>query len=424
MKRWDGASCSDIIHLDELNGPPTPSRRLRKPPMEKVDFEHRTRLVFGNGEIARLGNIGKELGAGRALVVSDSGVVTAGHFARGVAALCEAGIEVAAFHGVKENPSTVEVDAGLEVARQFKPDLLIGLGGGSSMDCAKGINFLYSCGGRMEDYWGVGKATGEMLPMIAVPTTAGTGSEAQSFALISHADTHAKMACGDRRAACRVALLDPELTLTQPPRVTALTGIDAISHALESYVTRRRNPLSICYSRQAWQLLSVGFPAVLDDPNDLAPRGQMQLGAFFAGLAIETSMLGAAHALANPLTAQFNVTHGQAVGLMLPHVVRFNASRSSDVNAWYAELWRDVAHTPLGRVVGAGLSPFDALASYVKTLAGTAGLHTELTSFGVTESDVSKLAVDATKQWTGNFNPCPLQEGDFRQLYIEALGTP
>jgi len=391
--------------------------------MEKVDFEHRTRLVFGNGEIARLGTIASELGGSRALVVSDSGVVMAGHFARGVAALETAGLEVAAFHGVKENPSTVEVDAGLEVARQFKPDLLVGLGGGSSMDCAKGINFLYSCGGRMEDYWGVGKATGEMLPMIAVPTTAGTGSEAQSFALISQADTHAKMACGDRRAACRVALLDPELTMTQPTRVTALTGIDAISHALESYVTRRRNPLSICYSRQAWQLLSHGFPVVLDDPQNVEARGQMQLGAFFAGLAIETSMLGAAHALANPLTAQFNVTHGQAVGLMLPHVVRFNASRSSDVNAWYAELWRDVAHTPLGRVVGAGLSPFDALASYVKNLAGTAGLHTELASCGITENDVSKLAVDATKQWTGNFNPCPLQEGDFRQLYIEALGN-
>jgi alcohol dehydrogenase len=391
--------------------------------MEKVDFEHRTRLVFGSGEIARLGAIARELGGSRALVVSDPGVVTAGHFGRGVASLEAAGLEVAPFHGVKENPSTAEVASGLEVARQFQPDLLIGLGGGSSMDCAKGINFLYSCGGRMEDYWGVGKATADMLPMIAVPTTAGTGSEAQSFALISQVDTHTKMACGDRRAACRVALLDPELTVTQPPRVTALTGVDAVSHALESYVTSRRNPLSICYSRQAWQLLSHGFPAVLDNPTDLEARGQVQLGAFFAGLAIETSMLGAAHALANPLTAQFNVTHGQAVGLMLPHVVRFNASRSPAVHSWYSELWRDVAHSSLGKSV-AQHDPIDSLAIYVQHLASRAGLHTELASCGVTANDVSKLAVDATKQWTGNFNPCPLQEGDFRQLYIEALGNP
>jgi alcohol dehydrogenase len=291
------------------------------------------------------------------------------------------------------------------------------------MDCAKGINFIYSCGGRMEDYWGVGKATADMLPMIAVPTTAGTGSEAQSFALISQVDTHTKMACGDRRAACRVALLDPELTVTQPPRVTSLTGIDAVSHALESYVTRRRNPLSICYSRQAWQLLSSGFPAVLDNPTDIEARGQVQLGAFFAGLAIETSMLGAAHALANPLTAQFNVTHGQAVGLMLPHVVRFNAARSPEVNNWYAELWRDVAHSSLGKSIAQN-DPIDSLAIYVQHLASRAGLHTELTSCGVTANDVSKLAVDATKQWTGNFNPCPLQERDFRQLYVEALGSP
>jgi alcohol dehydrogenase len=391
--------------------------------MEKVDFEHRTRLVFGTGEIARLGAIALELGGSRALVVSDSGVVTAGHFGRGVASLEAAGLKVAAFHGVKENPSTAEVAAGLEVAHQFKPDLLIGLGGGSSMDCAKGINFIYSCGGRMEDYWGVGKATADMLPMIAVPTTAGTGSEAQSFALISQVDTHTKMACGDRRAACRVALLDPELTVTQPPRVTSLTGIDAVSHALESYVTRRRNPLSICYSRQAWQLLSSGFPAVLDNPTDIEARGQVQLGAFFAGLAIETSMLGAAHALANPLTAQFNVTHGQAVGLMLPHVVRFNAARSPEVNNWYAELWRDVAHSSLGKSIAQN-DPIDSLAIYVQHLASRAGLHTELTSCGVTADDVSKLAVDATKQWTGNFNPCPLQERDFRQLYVEALGSP
>lgn len=392
--------------------------------MEKVDFEHRTRLVFGSGEIARLGAVARELGGSRALVVSDSGVVAAGHFGRGVESLEAAGVQVAAFHGVKENPSTAEVDAGLTVARQFRPDLLIGLGGGSSLDCAKGINFLYSCGGRMEDYWGVGKATADMLPMIAVPTTAGTGSEAQSFALISQADTHTKMACGDRRAACRIALLDPELTVTQPPRVTALTGIDAISHALESYVTRRRNPLSNCYSRTAWQLLSQGFPAVLEDPSDVESRGQVQLGAFFAGLAIETSMLGAAHALANPLTAQFNVTHGQAVGLMLPHVIRFNAACSPEVSKWYAELWQDVPHSALVALSTPDDSPVDSLANYIQRLAARAGLHTALANCGVTASDVSKLAVDASKQWTGNFNPCPLHEGDFRRLYIEALGIP
>jgi alcohol dehydrogenase len=387
--------------------------------MEKVDFLHRTRLVFGAGEIARLGSLARELGAKRVLVISDPGVVAAGHFDRGVQSLRNAGLAVESFHGVRENPSTAEVDAGLVVAKTYQPDLLVGLGGGSSMDCAKGINFLYSCGGRMEDYWGVGKATAPMLPMIAVPTTAGTGSEAQSFALISQAETHTKMACGDSKAACRVALLDPSLTLTQPPRVTALTGIDAVSHALESYVTNRRNPLSICYSRQAWQLLSEGFPIVLREPTNLEARGQVQLGAFFAGLAIETSMLGAAHALANPLTAQFNVTHGQAVGMMLPHVIRFNADQVPAAQKWYAQLWRDVEPLPASSTDAA---PWEQLADFVQKMASDAGLYTRLTQFGISADDVPKLALDATKQWTGNFNPCLLQESDFRQLYLNAFG--
>jgi alcohol dehydrogenase len=315
---------------------------------------------------------------------------------------------------VHANPTTDDVAEGLAVARDFGPELLIGLGGGSSMDCAKGINFLYCCGGRMEDYWGVGKATADMLPMIAVPTTAGTGSEAQSFALISQADTHIKMACGDPRAACRIALLDPELTVTQPPSVTALTGIDAVSHALESYVTRKRNPLSVCYSREAWQLLSEGFPRVLDDPLDIEARSQMQLGAFFAGLAIETSMLGAAHALANPLTARFDVAHGQAVGVMLPHVIRFNGVETAK---WYAQLYSDI---PDAAQATSAASAVEGLAQFVSELLAKANLATQLRDCNVANDQIDVLADEATKQWTGTFNPRSLTQADFASMYREA----
>src|SRR5690606_38861942 len=146
-----------------------------------------------------------------------------------------------------------DVDEGVRVARRYEPEVIIGLGGGSSMDCAKGVNFVYTNGGQMKDYWGVGKALKPMLPMTAVPTTAGTGSETQSFALISDETTHVKMACGDKKASFRVAVLDPELTRTQPGQVTALTGIDALSHAIETYVTTRRNWISLFYSREAWR---------------------------------------------------------------------------------------------------------------------------------------------------------------------------
>ncbi len=387
--------------------------------MESIDFQPRTRLVYAPRAIERLGEITQEQGVSRVLVVSDSGVVAAGHFQRAVDALQRSDIQVSVFLGVRENPSTDDVAAGVEVARQSRPELLIGLGGGSSMDCAKGINFIYSCGGEMQDYWGVGKATADMLPMIAIPTTAGTGSEAQSFALITHAQTKAKMACGDARAACRVAILDPELTVTQPPRVTALTGIDALSHALETYVTTRRNPLGLCYSREAWELLSHGFPHVLHDPHNVEARGQMQLGAYFAGLAIETSMLGAAHALANPLTARYGIVHGQAVGVMLPAVIRFNGLQG-EVAEWYEELWRDVAGTELGKQC-VGDNSSSLLADFVRRMVRMTGLETQLQQLGVEQSSFEQLAEGATKQWTGTFNPRVLTAADYRDCYQQSF---
>ena len=153
------------------------------------------------------------------MLVTDPGIVAAGHVQRAEKSLSAAGVHFARFDRIVENPTTEVVDACVAVARQEQIDFLVGLGGGSSMDTAKGCNFLLTNGGRMEDYWGVGKATKPMLPLIAIPTTAGTGSECQSFALITHPQTHVKMACGDPKAAARVAILDPELTLTQPPAV-------------------------------------------------------------------------------------------------------------------------------------------------------------------------------------------------------------
>lgn len=381
--------------------------------MMPFDFQTATRLVFGPGRIDELGELAAGLGARRAMIVSDPGIVKTGHDERGLASLHRAGLTTMLFDGVVENPTTDNVEAGVAAARDFQPDLLIGLGGGSSMDCAKGINFVYSNGGEMRDYWGIGKARHPMLPMIAVPTTAGTGSEAQSFALISDAKTHVKMACGDKKAACRIALLDPQLTVTQPPQVTALTGIDAVAHALETYVTRPRNPVSLIFSREAWRLLEANFPRVLDDPLSLEARGAMQLGAFFAGLAIENSMLGAAHALANPLTQHYNVVHGQAVALMLPHVIRFNGR---EVGRLYAELLPSSNGT-----VRSPAAASSELAERVTQLVAKAGLHLQLRELGVAADRLRVLAADAAKQWTGGFNPRPVGEEELHQLYEAAM---
>ena len=174
-----------------------------------------------------------------------------------------------------------------------------------------------------------------MLPMIGVPTTAGTGSEAQSYAIISDPRTHIKMACGDPKAAFRAVILDPGLTLTQPAHVTAAAGFDALSHAVESFVSTKRNPRSQKMALEAWRLLESHYERVLAAPHDLDARAAMQLGAFYAGTAIELSMLGAAHACANPVTARYGTTHGDAIAILLPHVVRWNAPAAESL---YAEL--------------------------------------------------------------------------------------
>ncbi len=381
--------------------------------MIPFDFQPRTRLVFGPGKIEELGQLASELGARRAVVVSDPGVISAGHTARGIQSLVRAGIETHLFGGLHENPTTDDVDAGVKVARRYDPEILIGLGGGSSMDCAKGINFVYTNGGQIKDYWGTGKALKPMLPMIAVPTTAGTGSETQSFALISDSATHVKMACGDKKASFRSAILDPELTVTQPPRITALTGIDAISHALETFVTSRRNSASLAFSREAWRLLSGNFSKVLDKPDNIEARGHMLLGASFAGLAIENSMLGATHSAANPLTARYGTVHGVAVGMLLPHVVRCNAEV---VDEEYRELARFGALPQNGTE-----APGEPLAGYLESLFGKSGLPRRLSQCGVQAEAIPQLAAEAAEQWTAQFNPRRFSTQDFEALYRCAL---
>jgi alcohol dehydrogenase len=300
------------------------------------------------------------------------------------------------------------IAAGCAFAAPLNVDSIIALGGGSSLDCAKGINFLLTNGGRMQNYHGYGKAVRRLLPMIGIPTTAGTGSEAQTYALISDAQTHVKLACGDRQAAFRIALLDPALTVSQPPDVTATSGFDAIAHAVETFVTTSRNALSEAFSREAWRLLEGNYERVLVQPADLEARGAMQLGAYFAGTAIENSMLGATHACANPLTAHYGTVHGASIAMLLPSVVRWNAPVAAER---YAELLK-LSNT------GAGGENFaESLARRLEELAAAGGLRRSLGEAGVPLADLSMLAEEAAEQWTGRFNPRPFNPTGALEVY-------
>ena len=387
-------------------------------PAAPFDFQQRTRIVFGAGRLDELGRLAAEWSARRALLVTDPQLVRIGHAGRACAALEGAGITVATFDAVRENPDTDDVRACLEVARAASADTIVCLGGGSSLDTAKGCNFLLTNGGRMADYWGRGKAAKPMLPMIAVPTTAGTGSECQSFALIADAETHAKMACGDPKAAPRIALLDPELTVSQPRGVTANTGVDTLTHALESAVTRARTEVSSLFARRAFTLTMANLQRVLDRPGDLEARGHMQLAAAYAGLAIENSMLGAAHSAANPLTAHHDVVHGQAVGLMISAVIRHNAADPA-IAGLYAELAVDAR---VASSDDAATEAVDALLRAIDHLLEYAGMPRRLSDVRIGENSIPALSDEAAQQWTAQFNPRPVSQQDFASLYRSVLG--
>lgn len=368
--------------------------------MVPFDFRPRTRVLFGAGEFTRLGEIARECGGSRCLLVADPGMVEAGYAQEASRSLKARRMSVQEFHDFKPNPDSAMVEAGRDFAAPHNIDLIVAVGGGSSMDCAKAINFLLSNGGKIRDYWGYGKAAQPMLPMVAVPTTAGTGSEAQSYATITDVESGARMACGDRKAVFSVAVLDPKLTLSLPAKLAASSAFDAISHALETVVTTRQSALSDCFSRSAWRLTHSGLDAMLRDSKNLDARGDLLLGSHFGGLAVENSGLGAAHACAYALTVHFGLAHGVAISLVLASAVEWNMTAAS---ARYEELHRG------------------DLPARLRELAERAGLPGTLREAGVAEEAIPRLADEAAKQWTGKFNPRPFDVEAAIEIYQRAL---
>ncbi|MFP6642536.1 MAG: iron-containing alcohol dehydrogenase [Candidatus Latescibacterota bacterium] len=386
--------------------------------LEAFEYHSDTRVLFGQGCIAQLGDAVRRLSSGPVLLVTDPGIVAAGLAARALASLDSAGLQVEIFDGVEENPTTLHVQAGVQFVSRTGVEFgsIVGLGGGSAMDCAKGINFLLTNGGRMEDYWGDGKATTAMLPSIGVPTTAGTGSEAQRFALIAQDQgEHQKMACGDRKVRFRTVLLDPDLLSTAPAAVVAAAAVDAVAHAVESFVTTRANPVSRLFAGEALRLLHGSFESWVGNHQSSDTGGAVLLGAHWAGAAIEHSMLGAAHACANPLTGRYGITHGVAVGVMLPHVIRYNGTV---VNGDYANLVK-VAGIAVEVEESAAA---DVLADRVGALYRSARMPSRLSELpGVKEEELESLAQRAASQMTAGFNPRAVGRDECHQLYRAAF---
>jgi len=367
--------------------------------MTPFDFRPRARVLFGPGEFARLGEVARELGGTRCLLVADQGMVEVGYAKEATRALRARRMDVFAFHEFETEPTTATIEAGRAFAEPLGVNLIVGLGGGSSLDCAKALNFVLTNGGVIRDYWGYGKASRPLLPMIGIPTTAGTGSEAQGDAMIIDAESRVKMACADPKAVFRAVILDPKLTLSQPASVAAAAGYDAISRAVESLVSTRRTPVSECFSRESWRLLNANYEHVLGDPGDLDARGAMLVGAHFAGMAVENSTLAAAYACAAPLTARYHVRHGSAMAALLPSVVKWNSATA-------LREYRDFhSHDLVKRL---------------RDLAHTAALPASLREIPVPEEALPRLAEEAAAQWTGRFNPRPFNTAAALEIYQSA----
>jgi alcohol dehydrogenase class IV len=374
-------------------------------------------IVCETGAVQKLGTLVSQQfpGLRQALVVTDKGFLGTGLIDSPAAALRAAGIQVEVYSDVLADPPEHIVLHAADNARVHGTDIVIGFGGGSSMDVAKLISILAATDQPLSSMYGIGNVKGDRLPLVQIPTTAGTGSEVTPISIVTTGET-TKMGVVSPKLYADLAILDAELTVGLPPKVTAATGIDAMVHAIESYTSRhKKNVLSDMLAREALKLLSGNLVAACENGGNLEARQAMLLGAMLAGQAFSNAPVAAVHALAYPIGGIFHVPHGLSNALVLPHVLRFNASHAASS---YAELADIVAPGCQGSDEARSQALIDAL----EKLASQVGIATKLREVGITEADLDRLADDAMLQTRLLVNnPRELQRADARAIYAAAL---
>lgn len=385
--------------------------------MSAFTFNTTKSVICEPGAIKRIGEIVKEQMGKKVLLVTDPGLIKAGLLDRATRSLNEAGVEYTLFDGVVADPPVSVVEAALADAREAAVDGVIGFGGGSSMDVAKLIALLIGGGERLDDVYGVGQAKGTRLPLIQIPTTAGTGSEVTPISIITVGETEKKGVVAPQLLP-DIALLDAELTLGLPAHVTAATGIDAMVHAIESYTSAsaNNNPVSKALAREALRLLGANIESAVKDGTDVKARSDMLLGAMLAGQAFANSPVAAVHALAYPIGGIFHVPHGLSNALVLPHVMRFNTETCGEAYAVLAtDVFPDLAATPSDQRVNQFIDRLEALSADL-------GLEQTLREVGIGEADLATLASDAMKQTRLLVNnPREVSETDALAIYKAAF---
>lgn len=362
--------------------------------MTELTFMTPPRIICAPGALARLGDCAASLGGRRAFVVTDPGLTRLGYDARALAALETRGISGAVFDRVEADPPYAVVREAVAAARASGADLVIGLGGGSSMDTAKVVALALNSDQTLDEMVGTEQATGTRLPLICVPTTAGTGPEVTFVSVLTN-EEGLKKAIYSSKILPDVALLDAELTLGMPPHVTAAPALDAMVHAVEAYTSRtRKNPISDALAIKALQLLTANFDTVLTDGHNVQARSDMLLGSMMAGMAFVNASVGAVHALSYPLGARFHVPHGHSNALVMGPVFRFNIPAAKTL---YAEL---AAITLPERQFNADEDAANAFVDTLEAMLARSGLQTRMGPLGVSEADIDPMAREVTEKIT------------------------
>lgn len=383
--------------------------------MLNLRFQTTPTLIIEPGAAARLGTQVLEMGCRSVLLVTDAGVLAAGLLDGVLTGLAEAGVAVSVFSQVQADPPEAVIMAAVSAAQACAADCVVGLGGGSSLDVAKLAALLARSGEALAEVYGMNIAKGPRLPLILLPTTAGTGSEVTAVSVVTTGAGEKNVVISPLLLPDR-AILDAALTVGLPAHVTAATGIDAMVHAVEAYTSLHlKNPISDCLAREALRLLAGNLFAACQDGSNLQARENMLLGACLAGMAFANAPVAAVHALAYPLGARFHVPHGLSNALVLGPVMRFNLDT-------VAPLYAQLADIVLPGISGNDRDRALALADYLGSLAAELGLATRLREVGITDADIDALAQDAMKQTRLRANnPRPVSLDDVRAIYQEVL---
>ncbi|MBP7582124.1 MAG: L-threonine dehydrogenase [Vogesella sp.] len=364
--------------------------------------------LMGAGSVQKAVDAMQARGLRRTLIVTDGGLVKAGLVAQVQQQLAAADIQSFVFDGVQPNPTTANVNAGLALLQDKACDSVISLGGGSPHDCAKAIALVAVNGGKIQDYEGVDKSAKPQLPLVAINTTAGTASEMTRFCIITDESRHIKMAIVDKHTTPILSVNDPETMVGMPASLTAATGMDALTHAVEAYVSTAANPITDACALKAVSLIAANLRAAVSDGKDMVAREQMAYAQFLAGMAFNNASLGYVHAMAHQLGGFYDLPHGVCNAVLLPHVQAFNTRVASARLA-------DVAVA-----LGVEASAEAALAA-IRQLAADVGIPAGLTQLGVKDEDIATLAANALKDACGLTNPIQPTQAEVEAIYRAAL---